>query len=442
MNAQVTALNQFSTQAGINEMAGAKSDPASKLIPFPLENTTSEYKAKPLTLHQISEIASNAKVNPMLGRVIAASSDVRDFCMRPDLPPKLLTTKYDVSAGNATDQARSGRCWIFSALNRMRIPHVKTYGADFNFSANFVAFWDKFERANYILSKMIEYKDLDPKHPLITNLLEQVWGDGGEWELFVNIVGKFGIVPDWAMPETKFSGNSDAYMKVLSSRVGIMAGFLHKEAKTQTLEKVEELKIRALHEVFRILCYFLGVPPKEFDWKMEGEEDYKSITPVKFYELMKTGVQNKVHLTCLPYLSSGVKTLVKDVSNMVGGLNLRSLNVDVKDLKQAVRNSLKAGEAVDFSCAVSVHNDPKRKLMSVDNDETGKLFEFDPIFNLDKGDRLLYRVDKLSHMMVFVGCNEPSDEKAKEGGADKSSMSMAHYGKWKIAGAPRGNIIT
>ena len=43
-----------------------------------------------------------------------------------------------------TNQASSGRCWIFACLNCARVPFVKAMELEeFEFSQNYVFFWDK-----------------------------------------------------------------------------------------------------------------------------------------------------------------------------------------------------------------------------------------------------------------------------------------------------------
>lgn len=43
-----------------------------------------------------------------------------------------------------TNQKSSGRCWIFAALNAIRIPFAKQYNLDeFEFSQAHLFFWDK-----------------------------------------------------------------------------------------------------------------------------------------------------------------------------------------------------------------------------------------------------------------------------------------------------------
>lgn len=56
-----------------------------------------------------------------------------------------------------TNQKSSGRCWLFAALNVMRIPFAKQLNLeDFEFSQGYLFFWDKIERCNYFLNNIVE----------------------------------------------------------------------------------------------------------------------------------------------------------------------------------------------------------------------------------------------------------------------------------------------
>src|SRR6195256_4331885 len=47
-----------------------------------------------------------------------------------------------------TNQERSGRCWLFAGLNLLRVGVMRRSGLkEFEFSQNYVMFWDKLERA-------------------------------------------------------------------------------------------------------------------------------------------------------------------------------------------------------------------------------------------------------------------------------------------------------
>ncbi len=56
-----------------------------------------------------------------------------------------------------TNQKKSGRCWLFAGLNLLRVGAANKLGVkDFEFSQNYLLWWDKFERANFFLEAMIE----------------------------------------------------------------------------------------------------------------------------------------------------------------------------------------------------------------------------------------------------------------------------------------------
>ena len=66
----------------------------------------------------------------------------------------------DIKTMSATNQMASGRCWIFSALNVMRETIGKKYGIkEFELSQNFVAFYDKLEKANWFMECVLQEID-------------------------------------------------------------------------------------------------------------------------------------------------------------------------------------------------------------------------------------------------------------------------------------------
>ena len=56
-----------------------------------------------------------------------------------------------------TNQARSGRCWMFAGLNLCRVDTRNVLNVkEFEFSQNYLMFWDKLERANFFLEAIID----------------------------------------------------------------------------------------------------------------------------------------------------------------------------------------------------------------------------------------------------------------------------------------------
>lgn len=80
---------------------------------------------------------------------------------------------------------------------------------DFEISQNYIAFYDKLEKCNYLLESIISLKNSPKDDRTLDYLLSTGVQDGGQWDLFVNIVNKYGVVPKNAFPETFQSSNTN-----------------------------------------------------------------------------------------------------------------------------------------------------------------------------------------------------------------------------------------
>ena len=117
-----------------------------------------------------------------------------------------------------TNQKNSGRCWLFAGLNLLRVGAAQAMNLkEFEFSQNHLMFWDKLERANYFLEAMIETADRDLDDRTVAYLLSDVSNDGGQWNMFVALVAKHGVVPKAVMPETHSSSKSPRMNEILQS---------------------------------------------------------------------------------------------------------------------------------------------------------------------------------------------------------------------------------
>ncbi|MCK4657399.1 MAG: aminopeptidase, partial [candidate division Zixibacteria bacterium] len=55
---------------------------------------------------------------------------------------------HKIKAKGITNQKSTGRCWLFAGLNIMRPAVIEKYKlSKFEFSQNYLAFWDKMEKA-------------------------------------------------------------------------------------------------------------------------------------------------------------------------------------------------------------------------------------------------------------------------------------------------------
>lgn len=96
----------------------------------------------------------------VLAQNVCSRYDPFEVCLSRKLlehTQHVFTYKVEAEGKPLTNQKNSGRCWIFAALNAIRIPFMKQYNLDeFEFSQGYLFYWDKIERAHYFLNNMIQ----------------------------------------------------------------------------------------------------------------------------------------------------------------------------------------------------------------------------------------------------------------------------------------------
>ena len=114
--------------------------------------------------------------------------------------------EINVKTLSAANQKQSGRCWIFAATNVLREMIAKELNlAEFELSQSYIAFYDRLEKCNYVLETIIELLDKDYDDRTLTFILQSGIGDGGQWDMFVNVVNKYGLCPKHVFLETATS---------------------------------------------------------------------------------------------------------------------------------------------------------------------------------------------------------------------------------------------
>ena len=133
---------------------------------------------------------------------------------------KIFSKKIDIES-KPSDQESSGRCWLFAFLNVIRLKMIKKYKlpAEFEFSQNYLFFWDKFEKANFFLHNMIGLKKEPIESRLISYFLTNPISDGGQYNMIISLVKKYGLIPKVCMAETYHSSNSSELDNILSNKL-------------------------------------------------------------------------------------------------------------------------------------------------------------------------------------------------------------------------------
>ena len=330
-----------------------------------------------------------------------------------------------------TNQKSSGRCWGFAGLNLLRLEIVKNYNlSNFEFSQNYFMFWDKLEKANYFLENILKTLDQNYDSRLMMHLLQAPVQDGGQWDMFVNLIEKYGLVPKSVMPETNHSSKSSMMNYFLTHKLRECAFILRKSKKPRTtIKQLRSKKEEMMSVIYSLLCMFLGNPPIKFDWSIKDKNNkftrFNNVDPLDFYhKFTKVKLKNKVCLIHAPMSNKKMNELytIDFLGNVVGGNIIKYANVEINELKKAAIKSIKNNEAVWFGCDVGKMFNRELGIMDMNLYDYEKLF--DTKFKMNKASRLEYGDSAMTHAMLFTGVdlkrNTPRKWRVENSWGDKN----------------------
>ncbi len=320
------------------------------------------------------------------------------------------TFSHQLDDWSATSQKQSGRCWMFAGLNlfrpgAMQLMNVK----EFEFSQNFTMFWDKLERANYFFEAIIETAERPVSDRTVGFLLDSPLEDGGQWNMFVNLVKKHGVVPKALMPETHSSSNTRMMNTLLRGKLREGAKTLRDQyASGATLTELRVTKEDLLRVVHRMLSVHLGTPPDRFVWQWQDKDREfhrdEEMTPQEFAaKYITVPIDDYVCLVHDPRATSpfGKTFTVEFLGNIVGGAIVKYLNIEIDQMKAIAQHTIESGEPVWFGCDVGKQMRRDLGLWDKDLFDYGALYGTE--FTLDKAGRLDYHQTLMTHAMLFTG---------------------------------------
>ena len=324
--------------------------------------------------------------------------------------------KYSVNVIGITNQKQSGRCWMFTSLNIIRPKVIEKYNlSSFEFSTNYLHFWDIFEKSNMFLERIILSANEDIYSRQVSKLFDSPVGDGGAWNTFTNLVSKYGAVPKSAMPETYNSEHTSNYMKLLNVKLREDGLILREMIASKKSEKeVQDKKIEMLKDVYRILALSLGVPPAEFVWRYKDNNgdisEYAKYTPETFWkDAVDFNVDDYIMFIDDPSREYYKLYEVALDKNVAEGTNWKYINLPAAELKLFALKSIKNNDAMYFSCDVGKQLNRKAGLLSVDNYDYESLYGVE--FNMDKKQRMMSHQSGSSHGMALVAVDTDKDDK-------------------------------
>jgi bleomycin hydrolase len=376
----------------------------------------------------IKEFKNSLRLTPADTAIINAltNNDLHKITLNREFIKKhndFFTKKIETKG--ITDQKNSGRCWIFAGLNILRPLVIKKYSLkEFEFSQSYISFYDKLEKANFLLEFVIQTRDRDLLDRELSEILDEAVQDGGYWQWFVALVEKYGLVPKDVFPETYQTSNTWLMNRIINEQVLVGADAIRKMAKNGTNEdELRALKMKILKNVYRILVLNFTEPPEEFIWRYEDKNgkiiESKKYTPLEFYkEVVGGNLKDYVSLIHYPGREYNRLYQFDNCRNIFDYPDPRSANVNIELMKELVKKSIMNDEPVWFACDVGKGSEREKGILS------SKIFNYDAIFQpeikMDKEARIFYRYSASNHAMVIQGLD------MKEGRVVKWLVENSH----------------
>ena len=337
------------------------------------------------------------------------SNNLSSVTLRRDLVQEIdftFSTKLD--EWKATNQKSSGRCWLFATLNLFRPGTMKKMNVkEFEFSQAHIHFWDKFERSNHFLEAIIETSGRPVDDRTIHFLLSDPIGDGGQWNMAMNLIRKHGLVPKSAYPESNSSSSTRWMNSVLKDILRSSASEIRGILDSGGSEKEARLhKESRMEDIWRVLCIHLGTPPESFDWQWRDKDKEfhrrGEMTPQEFAdEFVDVDWEEYVCIVNDPRNEYYQTYTVDYLQNVAGGPPVVYLNVPSDEMKSITQEILEDGMPVWMGCDVGKQMDRKRGLWDANLFETNELYGVD--YGMSKADRLRYGQTMMTHAMLFTG---------------------------------------
>ena len=324
----------------------------------------------------------------------------------------------DIKNGDVTNQKQSGRCWMFASMNVLRNIVIKKFNLEnFELSQSYTLFWDKLERCNYYMEAVIEKANEPLEDRVMDYLMSDLLSDGGQWDMFVNIVKKYGLVPKYAYPESQTSSATVQLNKYLCKIMRKYTTELREKVQNEGVEKARELKGEVLKDVYNVLTSTLGEIPEKFDVVLHDKDgkliEDKGMDAHSFFDkYIGADIDDYVSLINSPTEDKPFnKTYtIKYLGNIVEGRIVKHLNLPIEELKKAAVKQLKDGYPVWFGCDVGRSSIVEDERAILDT----KAVDYETLFNVDlklsKEDALDYGYSMMTHAMTFTGVQMDGNE--------------------------------
>ncbi|KAF0718319.1 Aste57867_1770 [Aphanomyces stellatus] len=376
--------------------------------------------ATPITLEFVTSLNDAFEAEPRytIARNGITSAKWRDIvCNRREIARQTHVFSKKLPDLEACNQNETGRCWLFAASTLLRRAlHAKyKLDEDFEISQNFFYFYDKLEKCNFFLENIRATAAEPFDSRVVAHFLNDPTNDGGQWDMVVNIINKYGACPKNVYGESAQTHDSERLNLFLGQKLREFAKAVRDlHAKGASPAAIDEAKQGMLQVCHRILTIHLGSPPTAFDFEAHDEDEthvrVSNLTPRSFVtDVVPIDVNAYVSIVNDPRNAYGSILTVDRLGNVVEGNPVRYLNLPMESLWRYAKAQLDANLPVWFGCDCDADSELEHHgIYSM------KLYDLDAVFGttltMDKKARMEYQNGSMTHAMVFVGYNARNDD--------------------------------
>lgn len=352
---------------------------------------------------------------------------------------------YRVLNKGITDQASSGRCWLFTSLNVMRSLAINRHDLNkLELSQAYLFFYDQLEKANLFLQGVIDTRQKPMDDRTVDWLFQNPLSDGGTYCGGADLIEKYGLVPSEVMPDNYQMQNTsqiDQLLKLKLREMGLELRDLStprdKKAKAPSPKQLEERKVAMLGTIYHMLTLAYGVPPTEFTYtERNGGGDVVSTgtyTPKSFYEKYwqhDASYENYIMVMNDPLREYYKTYQIEYDRHTYDGHDWVYLNLPVDEIKPMAVASLRDTTAMYFSCDVGKFINRKKGTLDLKNFDYEALFGTD--FKMDKRQRVMTHASGSSHAMTLVAVDVDTTQTQLSDITPEMDASSLHINKWMV----------
>ena len=341
----------------------------------------------------------------------------------------------ELSETKRYDQKDSLRCWAFSSINVIKRNMANNLNMDimkFELSDNYIAFFHRLEKSNTTYERIIGSKTLDCEKIINKEILKDPVQEDGNWNNFVGIVKKYGLVPMNVMPITVEGKNATKVNNLYSETVKKNAiQLLQLKKENKNIDEIRKIKNEMLEENYEFLSKVYGEPARTFDYKYVDKDGndivLKNMTPNQFVEnFLSIDIENFVFVSNVPKWNRvyGQKLKNPKFINIHKMKYIEYINISSNELKQLAIRQLTDGIPVMIGICIKKFADTESGILDT------RLYNFENMLKykkMSKEDGISVGDIKIHHWMTITGAQieneKPKRWKVEDSYGDKEKVN-------------------